>query len=208
MAAEKYLMQLEANRLLNEVEQTPPPKMSNFYWKNYAGHKYKAFIPTPNRRMYYNLEEYEGDMNINEFDNNRWTSAKKCVLLAVSNTHPADKSFINHMDFLIANLYEWYERNNELLSNIGGDVEDLNANLYKHYVINKYLVDDIQNIPMELRGKHADFRSTITIHPALDEARIIYAMNMGFKLAAKRFANDQNRGVYAYGRHDHGFSYY
>jgi len=55
------------------------------------------------------------------------------------------------MDFLIANLYGWDEQNNELLSNIGGDVEDLDANLYKHYVINKYLVDDIQNILMESR---------------------------------------------------------
>jgi len=58
------------------------------------------------------------------------------------------------------------------------------------------------------RGRHAKFKGTISIHPSFDEAKVIYAMNMGFKLAAKRFINDQNHGVYAYGRNDHGFSYY
>lgn len=73
------------------------------------------------------------------------------MLLAVSNTRSADQSFIEHMDFLIANLNEWYKQNDELMSNVGGDVEDCNINLYKHYVLNKYIVDDIQNIPIELR---------------------------------------------------------
>lgn len=55
------------------------------------------------------------------------------------------------MEFLIANLDEWDIRNNELLSNIGGDVEDYDLNLNKHYILNKYLVDDIKNVPMEMR---------------------------------------------------------
>ncbi|KAL4089626.1 hypothetical protein QTP88_024636 [Uroleucon formosanum] len=151
MAAEKYLMNLENDPSLNQVEETPPPEISNFYWKNDDERKYKVFIQTPNRSLYYNLEEYEGDINIQNIDNNGWIFAKKCVLLAVSNTSIADQSFINHMEFLIANLDEWDIRNNELLSNIGGDVEDYDLNLNKHYILNKYLVDDIKNVPMEIR---------------------------------------------------------
>jgi len=52
----------------------------------------------------------------------------------------------------------------------------------------------------ENRGKHSIFRGKITINPDYDNARVIYAMNMGFELAAERFSNDQNHGVYAYGR--------
>jgi len=62
------LTNLEANCLLTQVEQTPPPEISNFYWKNDAGKKYKVFIPTPSRMLYYNLGEYEGE--INEIDYN------------------------------------------------------------------------------------------------------------------------------------------
>lgn len=65
-------MKLEACpllRVLDKVERTPPPEVSNFYWKNDDEEKYKVFIPTPNRKLYYNLEEYEGDININEIDN-------------------------------------------------------------------------------------------------------------------------------------------
>jgi len=58
------------------------------------------------------------------------------------------------------------------------------------------------------RGNYVQFRGSISIHPDIDEAKVIYAMNMGFQLAAERFANDQNHEVYAYGRKDHGFSYY
>lgn len=56
---------------LDEVCETPPPKISNFYWKNDGERKFKVFMPTPNRTLYYTLEEYEGDMDINKFDDNR-----------------------------------------------------------------------------------------------------------------------------------------
>lgn len=69
--AEKYLTKLEANCLLNQVLHTPPPEISNFYWKNDTGEKYKVFIPTPNRKLYYNLKEYEGDIKINEINDDR-----------------------------------------------------------------------------------------------------------------------------------------
>lgn len=38
------------------------------------------------------------------------------------------------------------------------------------------------------------------VYPDNDTANVIHAMNTGFKLAAERFANDQNHGVYAYAR--------
>lgn len=62
------MTRLEANCLLAEPEQTPPPEISNFYWKNDYEEKYKVFIPTPNRYVYYNLEEYVGDINIDQID--------------------------------------------------------------------------------------------------------------------------------------------
>jgi len=62
------LTRLEANCLLAGPEQTPPPEISNFYWKNDYEEKYKVFIPTPNRYVYYNLEEYVGDINIGQID--------------------------------------------------------------------------------------------------------------------------------------------
>ncbi|XP_022162523.1 uncharacterized protein LOC111028265 isoform X1 [Myzus persicae] len=206
MAAEKYLMKLEAcPLLLDQVERTPPPEVSNFYWKNDDEEKYKVFIPTPNRKLYYNLEEYEGDININEIDNDGWKSADKCVLLAVSNSYAADQLFIDHMDFLIANLSAWNERNTEHWIDVGYDLEYENRYMNKHYIINEYLVDDIKNIPMEIRGTCAKFKGTITINPDHDVAGVIHAMNIGFQLAAKRFARDRNHQVYAYGRR--GFSY-
>lgn len=55
------------------------------------------------------------------------------------------------------------------------------------------------------RGTCAKFKGTITINPDHDVAGVIHAMNIGFQLAAKRFARDRNHQVYAYGRR--GFSY-
>lgn len=55
------------------------------------------------------------------------------------------------MDFLIANLSAWNERNTEHWIDVGYDLEYENRYMNKHYIINEYLVDDIKNIPMEIR---------------------------------------------------------
>lgn len=65
-SVERYLKKFEANCLLHEVIQIPPPEISNFYWKNNYGNKYKAFIPTPGRNVYYSLKEYVGEMELEE----------------------------------------------------------------------------------------------------------------------------------------------
>lgn len=49
---------------INAPITTTPPLYSSFYWKNGNGKKYKAFLPTKNRKYYYNLEEY----NFKEID--------------------------------------------------------------------------------------------------------------------------------------------
>lgn len=67
-SAEKYLNKFEANCLLPEVIKIPPPEISNFYWKNDYGNKYKAFIPTPGRNVYYSLKEYVGETELNEIN--------------------------------------------------------------------------------------------------------------------------------------------
>lgn len=65
-SVEKYLKKFEANCLLHEVIQIPPPEVSNFYWKNEYEKKYKAFIHTPDRNIYYNLKEYVGEVELEE----------------------------------------------------------------------------------------------------------------------------------------------
>jgi len=54
---EKYLSKLEVEEFIDEKVMTPPPKCSSFYWNNW--YKYKVFIPTKNRDVYINLEEYD-----------------------------------------------------------------------------------------------------------------------------------------------------
>jgi len=52
---------LESESVLKEpvkVIGNKPPDYSSFYWIN-DGTKYKAFIPTKNRKMYINVEEYD-----------------------------------------------------------------------------------------------------------------------------------------------------
>ncbi|CAH1736127.1 unnamed protein product [Aphis gossypii] len=199
MSAEKYLNKFEANCLLPEVIKIPPPEISNFYWKNDYGNKYKAFIPTPNRIVYYNLEEYGEFMSKEEINDFGWTFAQKCVLLAVSDTYTEDQPFIQQMEFLIANLTAW---GNNTAENRRENVELCDQQYEhknRHYVLTKYFVDDIKNVRMEARGFMATFKGTLTITSEHDgNARIIDAMNTAFELAAKRFADDSNLKVYSY----------
>lgn len=52
-----------------------------------------------------------------------------------------------------------------------------------------------------IRGLNAKFKGTLTITSEHDgDARIIYAMNTAFELAAKRFSDDINLKVYSYQR--------
>lgn len=200
LSVEKYLKKFEANCLLHEVIQIPPPEISNFYWKNNYGNKYKAFIPTPGRNVYYSLKEYAGEMELKEINEGGWKFAEKCVLLAVSNKCPKDQPFIDHMEFLIANFAAWAEQNNDHWENVGFDVQyEYYRHTNRHYIITEYLVDDLKDVPMQLRGKCGRFRGAMTITPEHDNAKVIYAMNIAFELAAKRFANDKDLGVYAYG---------
>ncbi|XP_026804832.1 uncharacterized protein LOC113548248 [Rhopalosiphum maidis] len=75
--------------------------------------KFKAFIPTTDRIVYYNLEEYDRFMTIDQIDDYGWKYAKKCVLLAVSNIYTEDQQFIQQMESIIGNLTAWQEHSNE-----------------------------------------------------------------------------------------------
>lgn len=64
-------------KLENEDEQftidepitTPPPLVSSFYWQNHRGTKYKVFIPTEDKEVYWNFEEYDKkDINLDTID--------------------------------------------------------------------------------------------------------------------------------------------
>jgi len=55
------------------------------------------------------------------------------------------------MDFLIANLSAWDERNTDHWLNVGYDLEYEYRYMNKHYVLVKYLVDDIIKVPMTIR---------------------------------------------------------
>jgi len=79
-------------------------------------------------------------------------------LLAVSNKCPKDQPFIDHMEFLIANFAAWAEQNNDHWQNIGYDVqyEDY-RHTNRHYIITEYLVDDLKDVPMQLRCIHLIF---------------------------------------------------
>lgn len=88
---EKYLSKLEVEKCINEIVITPPPKCSSFYWHHF--YKYKVFIPTKNRDLYINFEEYDAydlirntDLEVKE----RWRFAKKNVCLAI-NKNPKDE---------------------------------------------------------------------------------------------------------------------
>ncbi|NP_001155553.1 uncharacterized protein LOC100162856 [Acyrthosiphon pisum] len=192
MSAEIYLTRFEENCLLTQPEKTPPPQISNFYWKNDNEEKFKVFITTPNRYVYYNLEEYVGDIEISQIDEGGWKWVSKCVLLSLTDTYPEDQPFINHMEHLIANLNAW---NNNQSVNVG-----CNKDLNRSYKLTKYFVQRIINVPQKLRGRYAEFKGEITVHPDNDALNVIHAMNIGFELAAERFANDRNHGVYAYGQ--------
>lgn len=65
-SAERHLEILEGNCLLENTSGIPTPERSNFYWINSYEDKFKAFIPTPNRYIYYNLEEFKGDRELIE----------------------------------------------------------------------------------------------------------------------------------------------
>uniref|UniRef100_A0A2S2PIB9 Uncharacterized protein n=1 Tax=Schizaphis graminum TaxID=13262 RepID=A0A2S2PIB9_SCHGA len=105
------------------------------------------------------------------------------------------------MEFLIANFNAWDEQNKDYWEYVGYDVQhEYYRHTNRHYVLTKYLVDDLEDVPMEFRGKCAKFKGAITITPEHDNAKVIYAMNIAFKLAAKRFTCDTKHGVFAYGR--------
>ncbi|XP_025200375.1 uncharacterized protein LOC112598195 [Melanaphis sacchari] len=200
MNLEQLLKKLEANCLLRQIEVTPPPALSNFYWKNNHGDKYKVFIDTPDRFIYYNLEEYDRFMTIKEIDGYGWKFVKKCVLLAVSDIYTEDQPFIKQIEFLIANSAEWKNNatvNSEEANESG--THDKNMNI-RHFRLTKYFVNDIIKCPKEKRGLFAKFSDILTIWPENVNAKIMDEnMNIAFELAAKRFANDVNH---------RGFSYY
>jgi len=52
----KYLSKLESENFIDKLVNKPTPKCSSFYWNNY--YKYKVFIPTKNRLIYFNMQEY------------------------------------------------------------------------------------------------------------------------------------------------------
>jgi len=55
------------------------------------------------------------------------------------------------MDFLIANLSAWDERNTDYWIDVGYDLEYEYRFMNKHYILNTYLVDDIMKVPMAKR---------------------------------------------------------
>lgn len=79
---------------------------------------------------------------------------KKCVLLAVLVDSPADRQFKEHMEILIAktrpeNVDSWF-RHNYIINELRYEKED--KSLYtQHYVLTKYFVHDIKNVPVEYR---------------------------------------------------------
>lgn len=49
--------------MVDKLRNTIGLHVSNFFWKNNAGNKFKARIPASNCQLYYTLEEYQGDID-------------------------------------------------------------------------------------------------------------------------------------------------
>ncbi|KAL5233638.1 hypothetical protein ACI65C_001048 [Semiaphis heraclei] len=106
------------------------------------------------------------------------------------------------MENLITNLGTWEQTNmrNIHFQILGRGERLIDNDLDRFYRVTKYFVDDILYIPQEDRCRHTIFRHELKVHYDHDVANIMRVMNIGFELAAQRFANDPNHGVFAYSR--------
>ncbi|VVC24806.1 Hypothetical protein CINCED_3A020915 [Cinara cedri] len=201
MSAEKYLSRLEDEESIKEPLSIDPPVCSSFYWKNYFGRKHKVFMPTPNRQLYYNLEEYDVK-DIKDLDLEDRKEVKKCLCLAVSDECAKDRSVITKMNKVMKKIGKRKQFQKHELPQTTDDFSATPGNS-KYYTFLVYSIKNVNDyaISLENRFEHTIFCERISISSAEDK-RIGDAINAAFRAAAKRFANDSKHEVFHYNRYD------
>ncbi|XP_060875468.1 uncharacterized protein LOC132948829 [Metopolophium dirhodum] len=192
----KYLSKLESGNFIDELVNKPTPKCSSFYWNNY--YKYKVFIPTKNRLIYFNMEEYNARDKINtnlEFGK-QWRLATKNVCLAVGKNE-IDKKILRKIKELKICLSN--KRRQLRLKNAKNDQFSIPLESCKYYVLLVYDVKDIEHVNDKDRYKYATFCERIWLSDDEDQ-ELIDLFDTTFEVIAKRFSNDLKRKVFCYNR--------